>query len=138
MSKGGVVSNSHELIQRIKIYLENSFQFEVIDDNYENIILPCLYSKVQSRDNLINNSDANEFNLRLNTLPGKHISAQLLNDFLNKKKIDIEKETKLWIREFSMEIKEGTFYYEINKEFRENNFSNYKTFSKALYRGLEK
>ena len=76
MSKGGVVSNSHELIQRIKIYLENSFQFEVIDDNYENIILPCLYSKVQSRDNLINNSDANEFNLRLNTLPGKHISAQ--------------------------------------------------------------
>ena len=137
-NKGGVVSNVHELIQRIKIYLENSFQFEVIDDNYENIILPCLYSKVQSRDNLINNSDANEFNLRLNTLPGKHISAQLLNDFLNKKKIDIEKETKLWIREFSMEIKEGTFYYEINKEFRENNFSNYKTFSKALYRGLEK
>ena len=60
--------------------------------------------------------------MRLNALHGKHISTQLLNDFLNKKIIDIEKETKLWIREFSKETKEGTFYYAINKEFRENNF----------------
>ena len=42
-NKGGVVSDVDELIQSIKNYLGNLFQFEVIDDDYENIILLCLY-----------------------------------------------------------------------------------------------
>ena len=136
-NKGGVVADVDELIQRIKKYLGNLFEFEVIND-YENIIIPCLYSKVQSRDYLVNNSEVNEFSLRLIVLHGKRKTSELLEDHLNKKLINIESQTKLWIKQFSNEIKEGSFYYAINKEFSENNFSHYKTFTKALYRGLEK
>ena len=42
-NKGGVVADVDELIQLIKNYSGNLFQFEVIEDDYENIILPCLY-----------------------------------------------------------------------------------------------
>jgi len=136
-NKGGVVADVDELIQRIKKYLGNLFEFEVINDD-ENIIIPCLYSKVQSRDYLINNSEVNEFSLRLIVLHGKRKTSELLEDHLNKKLINIESQTKLWIKQFSNEINEGSFYYAINKEFSENNFSHYKTFTKALYRGLEK
>ena len=65
-NKGGVVTTPNELIHFIEKYLgyeieENTedklFYFEKVENNYENLILPCLYSKLQSRNTIINNSE---------------------------------------------------------------------------------
>ena len=103
-NKGGVATSVKEIFQFIENYLgykleknsdekekkpdEKLFHFELIDDDYGNLIFSCLYSKVQSRNTQVSNSEINEFNEML-----------------------IEKQ---------------------------NNFTNYKTFYKALYRGIQK
>ena len=141
-NKGGVACSTRDIFQFIENFLdyelekkseENLFQFELIDNGYENLIFSCLYSKVQSRNNRINHSEINEFNKRLSEEhPSKF--AESLKYFLKIKKIPIENATRIWIKYYSGE---NTFNKAMNKQFKENNFTNYKTFYKALYRGLQ-
>lgn len=144
-NKGGVVTTPSELIQFIENYLgyeieekieEKLFHFENIKDDYENLILPCLYSKVQSRNIKLDHAEIKEFNEKLSKLHPFQPLSDALNGFLKmKKNIPIENIIKFWINYFSGE---NTFYSTMHKEFRENNFSNYNAFCKALYRGLSK
>ena len=144
-NKGGVVTTPSELIHFIEKYLgyeieekneDQLFHFEKVENNYENLILPCLYSKLQSRNTIINNSEINEFNNKLGKLHPFQPLSESLNGYLEiKKNFPIENLTKFWINYFSGS---DTFYKVMHKEFRENNFTNYNTFCKALFRGLLK
>ena len=144
-NKGRVVSTISELIQSIENllgheidnekYQENLFHFEVIKGDYENCAIPCLYSKVQSRDTLINTKEINKFNMRINTLHPYDKLSKFLNDLLKLEENPIQSLTNVWIKYFTGE---NTLYKTMHEEFRRNNFTNYKTFCKALLRGLEK
>ena len=144
-NKGGVVTTPSELIHFIEKYLgyeieekneDQLFHFEKVENNYENLILPCLYSKLQSRNTIINNSEINEFNNKLGKIHPFQPLSESLNGYLEiKKNFPIENLTKFWINYFSGS---DTFYKVMHKEFRENNFTNYNTFCKALFRGLFK
>ena len=149
-NKGGVATSVKEIFQFIENYLgykleknsdekekkpdEKLFHFELIDDDYGNLIFSCLYSKVQSRNTQVSNSEINEFN---EMLIEKHQCkfGENSKDFLKIKKIPIGLATRIWIKNFT---NENTFHNEMHKQFRENNFINYKTFYKALYRGIQK
>ena len=149
-NKGGVATSEKEIFQFIENYLgyklekksdekvkkpdEKLFHFELIDNDYGNLIFSCLYSKVQSRNTQISNSEINEFN---KILIEKHQCkfGENNKDFLKIKKIPIILAIRFWIKYFT---NENAFHNEMNKQFRENNFTNYKTFYKALYRGIQK
>ena len=48
----------YEIEEKIE---EKLFHFENIKDDYENLILPCLYSKVQSRNIKLDHAEIKEF-----------------------------------------------------------------------------
>ena len=139
---GKICKNINEVLQYLGVELnsnteEKKFHLEIIADNFENIILPCLYSKSKTRDFLINDldNDIYKFNVKLKEEHKDEKLCKEIDSYLKVEKIYIEFITKFWIRYLTSN---NTFYKTINKEFMENNYSNYKIFIKALYRGLNK
>ena len=142
-NKGGIAVVPNELLKSIENILgiesspkpeEPIFHFEVINDNYENLILPCLYTKVLSRDSIIDNFDINQFNTKLNMDHRDNELCKTINDFIKVGKIPIKNAAQFWIKYYT---KNDTFYKVMNKEFAENDFSHYGIFIKALNLGLE-
>ena len=123
----------------VSLYKEtnlNVFHFEYISKDFENILIECLYSKAKTRDYIIKDlSQITKFCIKL----GKDHPSNALKEFndvvLKSDKIPFELITKFWIKYYTAET---TFYKTMHKEFRDNNFSNFNIFIKALYRGLSK
>lgn len=131
-NKGGIAILPIQLLNIIENILhieleskskEEIFQFVDINTNYENLIIPCLYSKVRSRNSLISPQEKSNFNNKIKQ------SSQYLT--LG----SIENATLYWISYFTSD---ESFNKIINEKYLEKNTSYYITFEKALNRGLEK
>ena len=110
---------------------------EIHDNNFENIIIEYLYSKVKTREYLINDlSEITNFCIKLKKdHPSKDLNG--FNDEIleSNQSIPFEKIIQFWIHYFT---DDNTFNIFLNKDLQDNIFSNYNTFIKALNKGLVK
>ena len=139
---GGIVTTTNEIIQFIENFLEIKFEknteqkifyFEKIEDNFENSLLPSLYYKINLKKKIINNEEIKEINHRLKD---KHPDDKFFQDltyFLKQGNLPINFAIKFWIKYYTSN---NTFKEIMNSQFNEKNFSNYRTFTKALNKGL--
>ena len=145
---GGVASKKEEVVNYIKSFLglkyeiglnyQDALTFEVIDmNNYEQLIFPSFYGKIEMKENIIDDEDIEDFN---NILIQKHDYtvkgiSELITLYKKIGKIPLEILTKYWIRYYTSE---SSFYSVMNAQFMKNDYKNYEPFVKALYKGLEK
>ena len=103
----------------------SEFTFEPIN-KYDDLIISSIYQKSHIYENSISEEEASKFNNKLSEIISKDIS------YFNN--MELQEQTKNWI---SLYTGEDNFYKDMYKEFMNNNFLNYNTFSKALYQGIE-
>ena len=139
---GGLATTPEEIVQFVENFLETIleektkqkiFNFEKIENNFENCILPCLYYKSNIKSKIINNEEINEFNHRLKDKHPDDVFSQELPYYLKQGNLPINFAIKLLIKYYTSN---NTFKEIMNSQFNQNNFSNYKPFIKGLNRGL--
>ena len=117
-----LIEPNEDILKKDKIYL---FNFEPIK-NFEDLILPSLYTKAES---VVNKTSDME-------LSAKKLNEKLDSNFsIISNKFPLIEQTKFWINFYT---KDQNFYKVMGNEFLKNDFTNYNAFPKALYKGLEK
>ena len=142
---GKVTDNKDDVVNFIKKFLglksksevdySHALTFEIIND-FEQLIIPSLYNKIEMYENEISEEDIEEFN---NTLIIKHDYtergiSELITLYKKIGSIPLEILTKYWVNYYTSE---SSFYTIMNLQFMKNDYTSYEIFVKALYKGLE-
>ena len=126
------IENNKDIIIKILFEKEakNNLIFEYIDTK-EKLVLPLLYKILLENLSL---NDKDNFSCDLYDKYNKFISIKNLLESIIIKGIPNELLSKYYLRIYTDE--QSKFYYNINKDLRENKKENYLPYIKVLYEGL--